>query len=186
MTKKRASLFLALLFAGINVIIFSLGLVWPEAWEKLSRTDLFAPDQVSEESENALRVKRVIDGDTIEMGSGEKVRYIGVNTPESVDPRKGVECFGKEASQFNRELVEGKVVRLERDISDRDRYGRLLRFVYLEDGTFVNELLVREGYASVSTYPPDVTKKNFFLSAENEARKAEKGLWNKATCDGKK
>lgn len=178
---------MALIFAGINVILFSLGLVWPETWEKLSRMDVFTEDvSVSKDDANALRVKRIIDGDTVEMGNGEKVRYIGVNTPESVDPRKGVECFGKEAAQFNREMVEGKVVRLERDISDRDRYGRLLRFVYLEDGTFVNERLVREGYASVSTYPPDVSKKEIFLRAENEARKVERGLWSKTTCDGKK
>jgi hypothetical protein len=71
--------------------------------------------------------------------------YVGINAPETVDPRRKVECFGREASDFNAGLVEGKRVRLEKDISETDRYGRLLRFVYLEDGGFVNEILVREG-----------------------------------------
>lgn len=139
-----------------------------------------------ERVENTAQVKRVVDGDTILLENGEKVRYIGVNTPESVDPRQGVECFGKEASVFNRDLVEGKRVRLERDTSDRDKYGRLLRFVYLEDGTFVNELLVREGYAFVSTYPPDVSKQDTFRLAEKQARDEKRGLWSETTCNGKK
>ena len=114
------------------------------------------------------------------------MRYIGINAPESVDPRRGAECFGKEASEFNKDLVEGKIVRLEKDISDRDKYGRLLRFAYLEDGTLANEALVREGYAFVATYPPDVAKKDMFRAAERKARDERKGLWDEATCDGKK
>lgn len=141
---------------------------------------------ISQDDTDFVKVKRVVDGDTIELENGEKVRYIGINTPESVKVNSPVECFGKEASKKNEELVEGKSVRLERDVSDKDRYGRLLRFVYLEDGTFVNDVLVREGYARVSTFPPDVAKAEQFKMAEREARENKRGLWADDTCAGKK
>lgn len=137
------------------------------------------------ESDFAL-VTRVIDGDTIELADGRKVRYVGINTPETVDPRRVVECFGQEASAFNQSLVEGKRVRLEKDVSDTDRYGRLLRFVYLEEGVLVNALLVEEGYAYASAYPPDITKKVFFAEAQKSARENKRGLWSEDTCDGEK
>ncbi len=92
----------------------------------------------------------------------------------------------REASDFNKGLVEGKKVRLEKDVSETDRYGRLLRFVYLEDGGFVNEVLVREGYAYVSAYGPDVVRKELFAEAEKDARKNRRGLWASDTCDGQK
>lgn len=123
-------------------------------------------------------VTRVVDGDTIEIETGQKIRYIGVNTPESVDPRKPIECFGKEASAKNSELVLNKKVKLEKDVSDTDRYGRLLRFVYLEDGTFVNLELVKQGYASVMTVPPDVNLSSIFLQAQQQARDSKLGLWS--------
>lgn len=132
------------------------------------------------------RIARVVDGDTVELENGQKVRYIGINTPETVDPRRKVECFGKEASAFNANLVKGKTVRLEKDVSETDKYGRLLRFVYLEDGTFVNEILVREGYAYASAYTPDVTRKELFAEAEKDARENHRGLWALDTCDGRK
>lgn len=93
-----------------------------------------------------LLVTRVIDGDTIELENGKRVRYLGINTPESVDPRKPVECFGKEASFKNKELVLNKKVVLEKDISEIDKYGRLLRYVYV-DNIFVNLELIKQGYA---------------------------------------
>lgn len=148
------------------------------------KNDVF--EQTRDNNQGAFLVKRVVDGDTIELDNGEKVRYIGINTPESVDPRRPVECFGKEASAYNKELVEGKKVRLERNISERDKYGRLLRFVYLEDGVMVNEVLVRDGYAFVATYPPDVAKQGIFREEEQSARNEKKGLWSEATCNGKK
>ncbi len=125
--------------------------------------------------ENYL-VKRVIDGDTIELENGERVRYIGIDTPETVDPRKPVQCFGKEAARANRELVEGKLVRLEKDFSDKDKYGRLLRYIYQED-KFINLELVKNGYAYVYTYPPDVKKSKLFLEAQKKSREARLGLW---------
>ncbi len=122
-------------------------------------------------------VTRVIDGDTIELAGGERVRYIGMDAPETVDPRKPVECFGAEASRRNKELVEGRSVRLVKDVSERDEYGRLLRYVYLQDDTFVNLELVKEGYAAALTFPPDVKYAAEFVTAEKEAREAKKGLW---------
>lgn len=129
-------------------------------------------------------VTEVVDGDTIvivdpdDPDTAVRVRYIGVDTPETVHPTKPVQCFGREASSFNASLVEGMAVRLERDISDMDQYGRLLRYVYLEDGTFVNLELVRQGYATLSTYPPDVAHAAEFQTAQHEAREAGLGLWS--------
>ena len=148
----------------------------------------------------SFKVTRVVDGDTIEVEGGEKVRYIGIDTPETVDPRKPVQCFGIEASKKNKELVEGKTVRLEKDITDRDKYGRLLRYVWVDDPSagsgqapstsfdsaqdrglgqvlFVNLELVKQGFASSYTYPPDIKYQKEFLAAEREAREAERGLW---------
>jgi micrococcal nuclease len=124
-----------------------------------------------------VSVTEVIDGDTIVIEGGERVRYIGINTPETKHPTKGVEPFGHEASEANRRLAEGKKVRLEFDVQERDRYGRLLAYVYLLDGTFVNLELVRQGYAQVATYPPNVKHQEEFLEAQGEARAAGRGLW---------
>lgn len=126
-----------------------------------------------------VKVTRIIDGDTIEIEGGYRVRYIGIDTPEIVHPSKPVQCFGKEASNKNKELVEGKIVRLGRDITEYDIYGRLLRYVWL-DNTLVNEILVKEGYATSYTYPPDVKYQDRFIQAEREARENKKGLW--ASC----
>lgn len=126
-------------------------------------------------------VTKAIDGDTIEIEGGQRVRYLGVDTPETKDPRKPVQCFGKEAARKNKELVEGKRVILEKDITDTDKYNRLLRFVYLplEDGTmlFVNDYLIREGFAKVLTIPPDVKFAEQFLEAQRKAREGSLGLW---------
>jgi len=122
-------------------------------------------------------VVSVVDGDTIKIEGGEVVRYIGINTPETVAPKKPIECFGKEASEKNKELVQGKTVELVRDVSNRDRYGRLLRYVWIGD-EMINEVLVREGYAQVSTYPPDVAEVERFLNAQRSAVNEKKGIWS--------
>jgi len=130
-------------------------------------------------SRTLAQVVRVVDGDTIAVamdGVEYRVRYIGINTPETVDPRKPVECYGREGSQRNRELVEGQTVELEKDVSETDQYDRLLRYVWL-NGDMVNAILVREGYALASTYPPDVKYQELFLDLEREAREAGRGLW---------
>lgn len=133
-------------------------------------------------------VTRVVDGDTVEIsldGQAQKLRYIGINTPETVDPRRPVQCFGKEASNENKKLVEGREVYLDKDVSETDRYGRLLRFVYLKqpDGgvLFVNDYLVRQGFAEASTFPPDVKMSEQFKEAQEEARVNNRGLWGKCS-----
>ena len=124
-------------------------------------------------------VERVIDGDTIKVRVRDKietVRYIGVDTPETVHPTRGVEPYGKEASEFNKKLVEGKTVRLEFDVQQRDRYGRLLAYVYV-DTLFVNAELLRQGYAKIMTVPPNVRHVELFQKLQTEAREAKRGLW---------
>ncbi len=105
------------------------------------------------------------------------VRYVGVDTPETHHPMKGVERAGNEASEANRKLVDGKTVRLEFDVQKQDRYRRLLAYVYLEEGTFVNAWLVENGYAVVMTIPPNVKHQELFLKLQREAREERRGLW---------
>jgi len=125
------------------------------------------------------RVERVVDGDTIVLAGGERVRYIGIDSPEmGTEPR---ECFAEQAKAKNAALVAGKEVALRRDVSQRDRYQRLLRYVYLPDGAFVNAVLVQEGYATAATFPPDVLFSAYFTSLEREARQAGAGLWGSCT-----
>lgn len=121
-------------------------------------------------------VLRVIDGDTIEVGKLGKVRYIGVNTPETKHPSKPVEWMGEEAFKANRKLVEGKKVKLEFDAERYDKYGRVLAYVYVGT-TFVNAWLVEAGYAQVMTVPPNVKYVQTFLQLERAARDAGRGLW---------
>ncbi|MBI4332456.1 MAG: thermonuclease family protein [Chloroflexi bacterium] len=124
-------------------------------------------------------VVRVVDGDTIVVamnGREYRVRYIGVDTPETVHPSRPVEYFGKEASAKNKELVQGKTVKLEKDVSEADRYQRLLRYVWVDE-VMVNAELVRLGYAQVATYPPDVKYQGLFLKLQKEAKEAQRGLW---------
>jgi micrococcal nuclease len=126
------------------------------------------------------RVVDVVDGDTIKVdvdGQVYTVRYIGIDTPETVHPDEPVEWMGPEASEANRRLVEGRIVYLETDVSETDQYGRLLRYVYLADGRFVNAELVRLGYAHAVTFPPDVKYQELLLEMQQEAREAGRGLW---------
>jgi len=125
---------------------------------------------------NTISVTIVIDGDTVVISSGEKVRYIGIDTPE-VFPE---EAFGQEATKANRELVLGKSVRLEKDISETDKYDRLLRYVWVDD-TMVNVELVRRGLAVAKAYPPDTKYQALLEAAESEAKLAGRGMWAKGT-----
>ena len=132
-------------------------------------------------------VTRVVDGDTIIVASGNdtvRVRLIGVNTPETVDPRRPVECFGKEASAHTKQLLApGTAVRLERDAEPLDRYGRTLAYVYrASDNLFVNLQLVADGFGQTMTIPPNVTFADRFRTAERTARSEGRGLWSK--CRG--
>lgn len=133
-------------------------------------------------------VTRVVDGDTVQVkldnGTEAKVRMIGVDTPESTTKQ---EPYGKEASNFTKNQLEGKVIYLEKDISETDKYGRLLRYIWLEPPTEISEkeirtkmfnaVLLLEGYAQVATYPPDVKYVDYFTKFQKEAREADKGLW---------
>ncbi|HEX9007685.1 MAG TPA: thermonuclease family protein [Patescibacteria group bacterium] len=127
-----------------------------------------------------VKVTRVVDGDTFEIQGGKKVRYIGINTPELGDSRTPVQCFAKEAKVENIKIIEGKTVTLVRDISDKDKYGRLLRYVYVGD-IFVNEKLVRDGYAQAATYPPDIKFEDVFKQAQKFASSEKLGLWSKCS-----
>ncbi len=122
---------------------------------------------------------RVVDGDTIKLGNDEKVRYIGVDTPETKHPYKPVQFFGHEASQFNRNLVAGERVTLEYDAGRRDRYNRLLAYVYVGD-MFVNAELVAQGYAQTATYAPNLRYQELLLYLQKQAREAGKGLWSRS------
>jgi len=122
---------------------------------------------------------RVVDGDTIIIsmnGQDERVRLIGVDTPETKHPKKPVEYFGKEASAFTKAMVEGKKVRLKYDQEKRDKYGRLLAYVYLEDGTFLNAEIVKQGYGFAYTRFP-FKYLDDFKEYEKEARENDRGLW---------
>ena len=133
-----------------------------------------AEEELEDEEESPetweAKCKRVVDGDTIELENGDKVRYIGIDTPESD------EYYGDIATEKNQELVEGKTIKLEKDVSDTDKYGRILAYVYIGD-IFVNAYLVENGYAQVYTYPPDVKYSDYFLELQEEAREAGRGFW---------
>lgn len=148
-------------------------------------------DKIKANFEKA-KVVRVVDGDTIVVDRGrgkEKVRFILVNTPETVHPKKGVEFYGKEASNFTKKQLSGKTIYLEKDVSEYDRYGRLLRYIWLDIPVnkgevrtkCFNAILLANGFAQVSTFPPDIKYQKEFMAIQNEAMKKEIGLWGKKT-----
>ncbi len=180
--KKIAAFFLGLL---ITLLVSVLGLpksIIPSQNQAEDAVELVlkAQDEFSQtlgasqgttEKEEGVLVTRVIDGDTIELETGEKVRYIGIDTPEKD------ECYFEAAKRENELLVLDKRVKLEKDVSETDRYGRLLR--YVEAGEiFVNDYLVRSGYALASSYPPDIDRQLQLREAQIEAKTFARGLWN--------
>jgi len=133
-------------------------------------------------------ITKVVDGDTVSVsmnGATETIRLIGIDTPETVDPRTTVECFGKEASDKAKELLTGKKVRIEKDPSqgDRDKYQRLLAYVYREDGLFINKYMVENGYAYEYTYNTPYKYQSEFKAAQTSAQSSKKGLWAPGVCD---
>jgi micrococcal nuclease len=154
--------------------------------ETASYPDAYSPPRnLAASDDEALlhgpyRVVRVVDGDTVILeidGSRERVRLIGIDTPESVhpDPEKNVP-YGAVAADYTTSMLEGRVVELELDVQERDRYGRLLAYVFL-DGDMVNAGLLMEGHATVTTYPPNVKYVEWFVQLQEQAREAGKGLW---------
>ena len=138
------------------------------------------PDQAITQGDFDV-VERVVDGDTLLLQSGERVRLIGVDTPEIKHPKKPVEYFGREASVFTRRIMEGKRVRLEFDQANavrahKDRYGRTLAYVFLEDGTLLNAEIIKQGYGHAYTQFP-FSRMEEFRRLEREAREQRRGLW---------
>ena len=137
-----------------------------------------------------IYVRRVVDGDTLQLETGERVRLIGIDTPEMHESDKlyrdsqrsgqdihTIQELGRRAYEFTKKLLEGKRVSLEFDVEKHDKYGRLLAYVYLKDGTFVNAKIIQEGYASLMTIPPNVKYADLFLSLYRQARENKRGLW---------
>ncbi len=171
-TKKILTIGVVLVLAGVAV--------W---FSKTSATP------VKTSNRETYEVKKVDDGDTLQIfryGRSEKVRFIGIDTPETVDPRKPVQCFGKEASAKTKQLLTGKTVRIEFDpvVGERDKYDRLLAYVWLGN-ELINLTLLREGYAHEYTYRSQAYKyQSDFKQAEAGARQSEVGLWSPQTCAG--
>jgi len=148
---------------------------------QLAKVSVHYNQSVKVEYGKAIKVAKVVDGDTIQLVNGEYLRYIGIDTPEEFDPRKPVQCYAKEAADRNKALVEGKDIIFYNDVSVHDKYGRWLGFVYLADGTFVNKELVLEGYAFSYPYKPDNYKQSEFDNAETKAQQSNLGIWSH--CD---
>lgn len=138
-----------------------------------SSTSQIEEENTIDFSREKVKVIRVVDGDTVEIEGGQKIRYIGIDTPEST---KTLDCFGREATAKNRDLVDGKIIGIEKDFSQADKYGRLLRYVWI-DQMLVNDYLVRQGYAYASSYPPDIKYQDLLTEAQKEARENNRGLW---------
>ena len=163
--KYRIPVLLALLFCGISC-------------------DSDYSEQKETEYEGSYAVKKISDGDTFwiynDTKKGEKIRLIGIDAPESRKTgRKEIGYFGKEAKEYVTRLLTGKKVHLEYDVDHTDRYGRTLAYVYLEDGTFLNAELIKQGYAMALTIPPNVKYADEFVRLQREARENNRGLWKK-------
>ncbi|MCC6563897.1 thermonuclease family protein [Candidatus Uhrbacteria bacterium] len=194
MSRKKWERLAATLVAAVFLLILSRVSAAPVSTpENTSPSAPVLRKEMGDSTSTNAYVSRAVDGDTLEAtlddGAEVKIRMLGVNTPESVDPRRPVECFGKEASKHTAELVAGKRALLQADpqADEVDRYGRLLRNVYLEDGTDVNAALVRDGYAyAYLDYPLNKQRKIELARLQDEAEAAQRGLWNPDTCNGLK
>ena len=173
MLKKSLSIvsIIVILILGISIGLLAIS---PSNINEDLKVD---PDKLSDLEK--VHVERVIDGDTFETTGGEDIRFIGVDTPETKHPEKGVEYYGKEASKYTTNQLEGKTVYLEYDTEKRDKYQRILAYVFLPDGTFFNAKLLHDGYANLLTIPPNVKYVNLFKELVKEAREIERGLWAK-------
>lgn len=182
-----------LIFLVIVVVILNAsGFEWPswvaDSYNKAEKTveEVISTieDEATEESEGkTIKVKRVVDGDTFVIdndGTEEKVRLIGVDTPESVATGKNAykNCEeGKIASNYTEKLIENKEVKIVTDVSERDTYGRILAYVYLEDGRMLNKVLLRKGYARMMTIVPNVSHVEEFEKIQEKAKKNKVGFW---------
>lgn len=176
---KKYQKILSLAVAILTILLAVWSSQKPEPTRVESQGDLL--EATSSSRVSYALVTEVVDGDTIKLDTGQTVRYIGIDTPETKHPTKPVGCFGKEASLKNKDLVLGRKVKLVKDVSEADRYGRLLRYVYFGD-VFINDVLVREGYAFSTAFPPDIAQQEVFKAAQEEAKSENRGLWNKTVC----
>ncbi|MFA5830648.1 MAG: thermonuclease family protein [Candidatus Paceibacterota bacterium] len=177
--KKHPVLIYFFLGTLVGIFFHDQGIPFPASVEKRIA--------VSIPTRELYNVVRVIDGDTFVVqinGANKSVRLIGLDTPEAVDPRKTVECFGKEASAEAKKILAGKSVRLEMDSSqgEHDKYGRMLAYVFLDDGTNFNRLMIENGYGHEYAYDAPYKYQKEFMQAENEARKNKRGLWAEGVC----
>jgi micrococcal nuclease len=154
-----------------------------------SHESAIAPRSIPDNAEGPFRVDRVVDGDTVLVrrdGRLVRVRLIGMDTPEIVDPRRGMRCFGREASAQAKKLLTGAQVYLAADASQdrRDRYGRELDYLWLADGQFFNQIMIRQGFALEYTYDLPYHFQDAFRAAQREAERQSRGLWATSACDG--
>lgn len=150
--------------------------------EPQSQTSKQKDDKKEKLGDSYYKITKVVDGDTFwilnDKDEKEKIRLIGIDAPESKKTgKKEIGYYGKEATAFAKSFLKDKYVRLEYDVQKLDRYGRTLAYVYLKDGTFLNDYLVREGYATVATFPPNVKYVDLFIESQSQARMENKGLW---------
>jgi micrococcal nuclease len=143
----------------------------------------------TDEPEASYLITATVDGDTVKAsidGKTETIRLIGVDTPETKDPRKKVQCFGEQAAAYTKTSLLQKRVTLESDESqdNRDKYGRLLRYIILDDGTNFNSSLIKQGYAYEYTYRIPYSYQSLFKANQAEAAAAQRGLWSPNTCNG--
>ncbi len=171
-TFKFSKVFLQFFLVGTYLFLLSFYLLHQPV-----RSTLVPSGQEVTPTKSTEKVTRVIDGDTFEINGGIKVRLIGVDTPEMKNKNKTIDCFATEAKKKAEELLTGQEVVLVKDISETDRYGRLLRYVYIGE-QMINDRLVKEGYAKISTFPPDVKNVALFQSSEKYARESKLGLWS--------
>lgn len=191
MEAKTKSSLAVVLLALVWLTYAVLGEDVPPEVKKATEEIIQASETPSEpQQEGYYTVTQVVDGDTVKVKRGGEIitlRLIGIDTPEIVDPRKPVQCFGKEASSKTKELLTGKSVRLEADATqgEKDKYDRLLRYLYLEDGTFFNKWMIEEGYAHEYTYDSNPYKyRGEFLDAQKRAQEGNRGFWSEGTCRG--
>lgn len=172
---------------GVTGVVLAVGLVTgsikKEEILNIFQNDIVVQTSLNKEAEieGKYLILEVVDGDTYKIrynGEEKKVRLIGVDTPESVHPDKAKNSdYGKTASNYVKELIENKYVSLEFDVSHTDKYGRLLAYIYLENGEMLNEKLLKEGYAQVATYAPNVKYVDKFTALQEEARNKKQGFW---------
>ncbi len=187
-TRKQSPI-LRLFMAGMVILILGLAFYTlpsesSEIQPQPTPTPMLTPD-------GNFAVERIVDGDTLVVlanGQSHTVRLIGIDTPEVVDPRRPVQCFGEEASSRLKSMLSNRTVSLESDPTQEnvDQYGRWLRYVYLPDGTNVNLVMVEQGFAHEYTYRIPYVQQQQFKQAQQRAREQEVGLWSPTTCNGGK